>query len=234
MRKSDYNYQHHKRRNQNDYDVNFNYATDWGFYDPLMAGSIDGTDLKPHDHGIVRALCVDYKPNNSVIGDSDCTIFVSRLNFNTNEDKLKKIFEKYGKIKRLRLVRDLLTGFSKGYAFIEYEKRSDAKEAHHSAKNLIIDEKEVIVEYELERKLSGWVPRRLGGGLGGRKESGQLRFGGRYKPFDKAFKLPEHLIEIKKEIIDRELDEKRVKRDRKSRSKSRKHKKEKKKKHDRD
>jgi hypothetical protein len=30
---------------------------------------------------------------------------------------------------------------------------------------------------------AGWKPRRLGGGLGGRKESGQLRFGGRDRPF---------------------------------------------------
>eukprot|EP00850_Spirogloea_muscicola_P025228 SM002498S08229 [mRNA] locus=s2498:147:906:- [translate_table: standard] len=31
--------------------------------------------------------------------------------------------------------------------------------------------------------MPGWMPRRLGGGLGGRKESGQLRFGGRDRPF---------------------------------------------------
>lgn len=33
-------------------------------YDPLLAGSIDGTDTLPHDHGIVRALnsyCWFYK-----------------------------------------------------------------------------------------------------------------------------------------------------------------------------
>ncbi|KCV69584.1 hypothetical protein H696_04006 [Fonticula alba] len=31
--------------------------------------------------------------------------------------------------------------------------------------------------------MPGWVPRRLGGGLGGRIQSGQLRFGGRTTPF---------------------------------------------------
>ncbi|KAK8969972.1 hypothetical protein KSP40_PGU003108 [Platanthera guangdongensis] len=31
--------------------------------------------------------------------------------------------------------------------------------------------------------MPGWIPRRLGGGLGGKKESGQLRFGGRERPF---------------------------------------------------
>lgn len=32
------------------------YFVDLGYYDPLMAGSIDGTDTKPHDRGIVRAM----------------------------------------------------------------------------------------------------------------------------------------------------------------------------------
>ena len=29
-------------------------------YDPLKAGSIDGTDTVPHDHGVVRAMQVCY------------------------------------------------------------------------------------------------------------------------------------------------------------------------------
>jgi len=31
-------------------------CSDVGRYDPLMAGSIDGTDTVPHDGGIVRAI----------------------------------------------------------------------------------------------------------------------------------------------------------------------------------
>ena len=48
-----------------------------------------------------------------------------------------------------------------------------------------VDGTPVVVEFECERELPGWMPRRLGGGLGGRKESGQLRFGGRDRPFKK-------------------------------------------------
>ncbi|RUS30496.1 hypothetical protein BC938DRAFT_479312, partial [Jimgerdemannia flammicorona] len=39
--------------------------------------------------------------------------------------------------------------------------------------------------------MSGWVPRRLGGGFGGRKESGQLRFGARDRPFKKPLNINE-------------------------------------------
>ena len=31
-------------------------AVDYGKYDPLMAGSIDGTDTRPHDRAIQRAM----------------------------------------------------------------------------------------------------------------------------------------------------------------------------------
>jgi U11/U12 small nuclear ribonucleoprotein SNRNP35 len=163
------------------------YATDWGCYDPIRAGSIDGTDEKPHDRGIERALQSNYKPNKLVRGDPRCTIFVGRLSKNTSEDDLRKIFSKHGHIRQMRLVRDLITGQSKGYAFVEYEREKDAQRAHKESYKLIVDNRECIVEFELERTLPGWVPRRLGGGLGGRKESGQLRFGGRYKPFGEPY-----------------------------------------------
>lgn len=39
------------------------------------------------------------------------------------------------------------------------------------------------------RTLKGWKPRRLGGGFGGKKESGQLRFGGIARPFKKPYEI---------------------------------------------
>ena len=68
-------------------DRNYEYASDYGFYDPLMAGSIDGTDDKPHDHGIVRALnSSHYKPNlNNVNSDPRKTLFIGSLNYKTSE-----------------------------------------------------------------------------------------------------------------------------------------------------
>ncbi|GFU27524.1 hypothetical protein TNCV_282581 [Trichonephila clavipes] len=130
-------------------------------YDPLKAGSIDGTDTVPHDHGIVRAMQAEYKPNKLVVGDPKATIFVGRLNPITEENALKKVFSSFGDIKRLRLVRDIVTGFSKGYAFIEYYDKYDAARAVREA-DIVIDDKEVLVDIECERLLKGWIPRRLG------------------------------------------------------------------------
>lgn len=158
-------------------------------YDPLKAGSIDGTDVEPHDRAVWRAMGVRYKPNKGVVGDPLLTLYVSRLNPQTTEEKLYQVFSKYGDIQRLKLVRDIITGFSKRYAFIEYKEERSVVRARRDANKLVVDQQEVFVDFEQERTLKGWVPRRLGGGHGGKKESGQLRFGGRDRPFRKPINL---------------------------------------------
>ena len=169
------------------------YLGDWSplatFYDPLMVGSIDRTDEIPHDRGIVRAMNATYKPNKKVVGDPKCTVFAARLSPNTNEDMLEELFSEYGDIKHLRLVRDIVTGYSKRYAFIEFY---DERSAYSATKNckMMLDNTEIFVDNECERTMSGWIPRRLGGGFGGRKEAGQLRFGGRDKPFRRPIIIP--------------------------------------------
>ena len=143
-------------------------------YDPILIGSIDGTDTEPHDRGIVRALNSTYHPNKGVIGDPECTLFVGRLAHNTNEKTLETIFSEYGPVRRLRIVRDFVTGFSKGYAFVEFYDSNAADRAETHVNRIEIDGKVITVMFECERTLKGWIPRRLGGGFGGKKESGQF------------------------------------------------------------
>ncbi|XP_069684579.1 U11/U12 small nuclear ribonucleoprotein 35 kDa protein-like isoform X2 [Periplaneta americana] len=159
-------------------------------YDPIKIGSIDSTDPEPHDRAIIRALNSEYQPDKNVKGKPDRTIFVARLYRQTSEKTIEQYFSKYGPIRRLRLVRDIVTGSSKGYAFIEYEKKESANQAHCYANSHVIDGRQIFVDFECERKLPGWKPRRLGGGFGGKKESGQLRFGGRDRPFRKPLPVP--------------------------------------------
>ncbi|KAL2922234.1 U11/U12 small nuclear ribonucleoprotein 35 kDa protein [Bienertia sinuspersici] len=158
-------------------------------YHPIQAGSIDGTDILPHDNAVYRALLCSsaslYDPfgDPKVIGDPYCTLFVGRLSRSTTEDTLRKAMNKYGRVKNLRLVRDIVTGASRGYAFVEYETEKEMRRAYEDAHHTSIDDSEIIVDYNRQQLMPGWIPRRLGGGLGGKKESGQLRFGGRERPF---------------------------------------------------
>ncbi|KAI3715448.1 hypothetical protein L6452_22430 [Arctium lappa] len=159
-------------------------------YHPIQAGSIDGTDILPHDNAVYRALLCSsaglYDPlgDPNVIGeDPYCTVFVGHLSQLTTEDTLRKAMSKYGTVKNLRLVRHIVTGASQGYAFVEFESEREMRRAYEKAHHSVIDDSEIIVDYNRQQLMPGWIPRRLGGGLGGKKESGQLRFGGRERPF---------------------------------------------------
>ena len=158
-------------------------------YDALQCGSIDGTDTEAHDAAILRALSSQHRPSKHLNNCDLNTILVARLNRDTTDDTLRRHFKRYGNIKSLRIVRNVVTGFSQGYAFVEYAINEDAVTAWKRGHGTVIDGNEVLVEYELQRSLVGWVPRRLGGGFGGKKESGQLRFGCRDRPFHKPINM---------------------------------------------
>lgn len=105
----------------------------------------------------------------------------------TTEDTIKDFFSQFGQIKRVKLIRDIVTGASKGYAFIEYYRSSDYRIAFRQAHRKQIDDYRILVDYARALKMPGFKPRRVGGGLSGKKESGQLRFGGRDRPFNAPF-----------------------------------------------
>ena len=92
---------------------------------------------------------------------------MGRLSYGTEEEELERIFGAYGDIKRLRIVRDINTECSKGYAFIEYRDTRSAEIAYNRGDRRKIDGFTVIVDREICRIDKYWVPRRLGGGKGG-------------------------------------------------------------------
>jgi U11/U12 small nuclear ribonucleoprotein SNRNP35 len=154
-------------------------------YDPVRAGSIDGSDTKPHDRALKRAIAARYDVSRDpqIQGNPYATLFVARLSFDTGEAAVQTFFEQFGRVVRVRLVRDVATQRSKGYAFVEFEDEHAFERAYRRAHRQMLDGATILVDYERSRVMKGWKPRRLGGGLGGRKESGQLRFGGRDRPF---------------------------------------------------
>uniref|UniRef100_A0A7G3AWW5 U1 small nuclear ribonucleoprotein 70 kDa n=1 Tax=Lutzomyia longipalpis TaxID=7200 RepID=A0A7G3AWW5_LUTLO len=100
------------------------------------------------------------------------TLFVSRINYDTSESKLRREFEMYGPIKKIILIHNSENGKPRGYAFIEYEHERDMHSAYKHADGKKIDGKRVLVDVERARTVKGWLPRRLGGGLGGTRRGG--------------------------------------------------------------
>lgn len=100
------------------------------------------------------------------------TLFVARVNYDSSESKLRREFEIYGPIKKIVMIHDQESGKPKGYAFIEYEHERDMHAAYKHADGKKIDGKRVLVDVERARTVKGWLPRRLGGGLGGTRRGG--------------------------------------------------------------
>jgi U1 small nuclear ribonucleoprotein len=110
-----------------------------------------------------------------VQGDAFKTLFVSRLAYGVTSDDLEREFGRYGPIERIRIVEDItapadapLKKRMRGYAFIVYEREKDMKAAYKETDGIKIKDRRVLVDVERGRTVSGWRPRRYGGGLGGR------------------------------------------------------------------
>jgi len=108
----------------------------------------------------------------SSMGDPFKTLFTARVNFYTSESKLRREFEQYGPVKSIKMVHNTKNGKPRGYAFIEYEHEKDMHSAYKHADGKKIDGRRVLVDVERGRTVKGWLPRRLGGGLGGTRRGG--------------------------------------------------------------
>lgn len=99
--------------------------------------------------------------NEDHTGDAYKTLFIARLSFDTSESKLKREFETYGPLKKVRMVVDK-EGKPRGYAFIEFERESDMRTAYKQGDGKKIDGRRVLVDVERGRTVRNWNPRRLG------------------------------------------------------------------------
>ena len=81
-----------------------------------------------------RNTAESFEPNEdpNAEGDPYKSLFISKLSKEATEEDLRREFAMYGHIEKLRIVRDVRTGKSKGYAFILYEREKDMKGTSHS------------------------------------------------------------------------------------------------------
>lgn len=87
------------------------------------------------------------------------TIRVTSLSSEADEDDLRRLFERFGRIARINVVRDRETGESKGFAFVAFDSKRDAETAAakmdgHGYDNLILS---VQVLGKYSRRLSSGV-----------------------------------------------------------------------------
>ncbi len=98
-------------------------------------------------------------------------IYVGNLDFRTGEEELRQLFEGYGAVERVNMIRDRDTGQPRGFAFVEMTNDGEAEKAIAGTNGTNLGGRNLNVS-EARPK-----PERAGGGGGGGGRGG--RGGGR-------------------------------------------------------
>jgi U1 small nuclear ribonucleoprotein 70kDa len=104
------------------------------------------------------------------------TLFVGRLAYEVTERKLLREMEAFGPIKDLHMIHrpdpSRSDHTSRGYAFVEYEHEEDMKRAYRAMDGTQLEGRDLVVDVERGHTVPDFLPRRLGGGLGGTRLGG--------------------------------------------------------------
>ena len=99
-------------------------------------------------------------------------IYVGNLSKDVTDDDLQGLFSEYGQIKSVKVIRDMFSGESKGFGFVEMPGQSEAQKAMEELNTKEVKGKKLVVNEARPRDDN----RRRGGGGGGR--GGNFRGGG--------------------------------------------------------
>ena len=97
-------------------------------------------------------------------------IFVAKLNFDTQSDDLREVFEAYGEVDSAKVITDHFTGKSKGFGFVEMPNDDEAQKAIDDLNETELDGNTIVVKKA--------EPRENRGGGGGFNRGGGNRGGG--------------------------------------------------------
>jgi RNA recognition motif-containing protein len=108
-------------------------------------------------------------------------IYVGNLPFDTGEEDLRQIFAAYGQVDSVAIIKDKMTGRSRGFGFVEMTTDSEAHEAIAGLNGTDMGGRTLTVNEARPRTEGGGGGgggRRPGGGGGGDRRGGGGGYGG--------------------------------------------------------
>jgi cold-inducible RNA-binding protein len=96
----------------------------------------------------------------------DIKLYVGNLSYNTAEDALRTLFSQAGAVTSVDLIKDRMTGSSKGFAFVQMSSQAEADNAIRMFNGYTLDNREIKVSIARPREESG------PGGFGGERRGG--------------------------------------------------------------
>lgn len=94
-------------------------------------------------------------------------IFVGNLSKEVNDEDLQTLFSEYGNVKSVKVIRDLFSGESKGFGFIEMPGQAEAQKAMAELNTVELKGKKIVVNEarpKTDRRSGGRGGNRRGGG----------------------------------------------------------------------
>ena len=79
-------------------------------------------------------------------------MYVSNLSFNTNDDALKQLFEKFGTVSSAKVITDRETGRSRGFGFVEMANDTEANAAMSGLNNTEVEGRTMSVSVAREKQ----------------------------------------------------------------------------------
>ena len=95
-------------------------------------------------------------------------IFVGNLSKDVSDDDLQGLFSEFGQIKSVKVIRDMFSGESKGFGFVEMPGQSEAQKAMTELNTKEVKGKKLVVNEARPRE-----DNRRGGGRGGNRGGGR-------------------------------------------------------------
>ena len=79
-------------------------------------------------------------------------IYIGNLSYKVDENDLKGIFEEYGEVTSVKIIKDKYSGRSKGFAFVEMTNNDEAKTAIKELNGGELDNRKVIINEAKPRR----------------------------------------------------------------------------------
>ena len=110
-------------------------------------------------------------------------IYVGNLSWQMTDEDLRTLFEQYGSVTSAKIVKDKVSGRSKGFGFVEMPEDSEAQNALSSLYDSEVLGRKIIVNEAQPKPQNGgggggFKKRSFGGGGGGNSGGGGYKKGG--------------------------------------------------------
>ena len=120
-------------------------------------------------------------------------IYVGNLSWQMTDEDLRNLFEQHGTVTSAKIVKDKVSGRSKGFGFVEMEDAGEAQQAITSLYDSEVMGRKIIVNESQPKQQGGggggYKKRSFGGGGGGGgyKKGGYNRGGGGGGGYDRDY-----------------------------------------------